>query len=267
MAGGKYDSSLTRVQPFFRTLIDRDPSGESWLPKLLAAAPHGDFLASVSQAPGPLLAPLTSPTPRGRLGCFEYAVHPPRELLAWFIDHPGALVWPEGQAYSAETTRLRRALVHDDPPGSRSDAQAQARELVATRPTSAREWWRFEGTSMLDCLLLTDKLVITIEGKRTEPLSAATDWYPRRSQLVRNLEAAKQLSAGRAWGSLLLSETPVPEGTDEELEVMLGPGAPHLEAAARAELHAHYLGNLTWQQACTATGLDPSSLPETTDEL
>jgi hypothetical protein len=47
---------------------------------------------------------------------------------------------------------------------------------------------------MIDCVLMTPELVVAIEGKRTEPLSAATDWYPKRSQLVRNLEAGKQLA-------------------------------------------------------------------------
>lgn len=39
---------------------------------------------------------------------------------------------------------------------------------------------------MIDCVLITPKLVVTIEGKCTEPLSAAMDWYPERPQLVRN---------------------------------------------------------------------------------
>jgi len=65
---------------------------------------------------------------------------------------------------------------------------------------------------MIDCVLMTDRLVISIEGKRTEPLSAATDWYPQRSQLVRNLGAAKQLAHGRAWASLLMSEEAIPAG-------------------------------------------------------
>ena len=65
---------------------------------------------------------------------------------------------------------------------------------------------------MIDCVLMTDRLVISIEGKRTEPLSAATDWYPQRSQLVRNLEAANQLARGRAWASLLMSEEAIPAG-------------------------------------------------------
>jgi hypothetical protein len=92
---------------------------------------------------------------------------------------------------------------------------------------------------MIDCVLITDSLVVTVEGKRTEPLSAATDWYPKRSQLVRNLEAAQQLAKGRAWASVLISESPVSEGTDAALDSALRQGAPHLDTDARNELHAH----------------------------
>ena len=119
---------------------------------------------------------------------------------------------------------------------------------------------------MLDCVLMTDRLVVTVEGKRTEPLSAATDWYPKRSQLVRNLEAAKQLAKGRRWASVLVSESVLPEGTEGGLDAVLPDSVPHLDASDRAELHRSYLGNVTWQQACDATGVDFNSLPDTTDD-
>jgi hypothetical protein len=83
------------VQPFFSALIETDPSSESWLGKLLTATPHGAFLGPPLEGPGTLLSSLTSPTDRGHLACFEYPVHPPRSLLAWFVDHPDALVWPK----------------------------------------------------------------------------------------------------------------------------------------------------------------------------
>ena len=267
MAGGQYDSSLTRVQPFFGALIASDPFGRSWLSNLLAATPKGAaVLGDLLDDPGTLPSPITSLTDKGRLGCFEYPVPPPRGLLAWFVEHPDELVWPKRQGFSAETRRLRRALIDDDPPGSRKEAQEHARTLVATRPPGTREWWSFEGTTMIDCALITDRLVVTVEGKRTEPLSPATDWYPKRSQLVRNLEAAKQLASGRRWASLLISETPAPEGTDGHLDAVLPTSAPHLDAAERAQLHGAYLGNLSWQMACDATGLDFGSLPTTTTE-
>jgi len=85
---------------------------------------------------------------------------------------------------------------------------------------------------MIDCVLMTDRLVVTVEGKRTEPLSAATDWYPQRSQFVRNLEAAKQLASGRRWVSALISETEVREGSDAHLDAVLPARAPHLDGGS-----------------------------------
>lgn len=267
MAGGLYDSSLTRVRPFFGALIARDPSGHSWLAPLLAAAPHGAaLLKRLDGDAGTLLSALTVPSVKGYLGCFEYPVAAPSELLAWFIEHPDELVWPGAQTYSTDTTKWRRALLYDEPPG-RAAAHTEARAAVQSGASANRAWWCFEGRSMLDCVLLTDRLVVTVEGKRTEPISAATDWYPKRSQLVRNLEAAKQLSNGRTWASLLISEQPVEQGADAGLDVVLADSAPHLDGDGHRELAAAYLGNLTWAQACAATGLDPGSLPATTAEL
>jgi len=37
--------------------------------------------------------------------------------------------------------------------------------------------------------------------------------------------------------------------------------APHLTPDERRELHAHYLGNVTWQGACDAVGIDFAALP------
>ena len=267
VAGGPYDSSITRVRPFFGALITRDRTGESWLGRLLAATPRGDAVFGERLGEPATLDPtLTAVASNDLLGCFEFGVAPPRSLLAWYVEHPDQLLWPKGKTYSEETVRMRKALLYDSAPG-RADAQRQARELVEMQSPAKRGWWRFEGVSMIDCVLMTDQLVLTIEGKRTEPLSATTDWYPKRSQLVRNLEAAKQLAHGRAWASLLVSEIPVPEGSDAGLDALLPASAPHLDPASRRDLHAHYLGNITWQQACEATGIVFESLPKTTADL
>ena len=68
------------------------------------------------------------------------------------------------------------------PPG-RESAQQQALDRIEQEPPSKRGWWCFEGITRVDCLLAAH--LVTVGGKRTEPLSSATDWYPARSQLVR----------------------------------------------------------------------------------
>src|SRR3954453_11590832 len=99
MAGGKYDSSLTRVRPFFGQLIARDATGESWLPQLLQATPRGrEVLGSCATQPGDLLDELCKSAPSGLMRCFEYPIAAPRALLSWFIEHPDELTWPKGQS-------------------------------------------------------------------------------------------------------------------------------------------------------------------------
>jgi len=159
--------------------------------------------------PGYLLTWLAVRGASGRLACFEYPAAPSRDLLLWLVDHPGELTWPSDAAHSAETERLRRALIDDHPSGVRARAQERARERARTASPFASDWWRFETASLLDCVLITDELVITVEGRRTEPPGPAAPWYPQRSRLVRDIEAAGQIAQGRAWGSMLISDEPL----------------------------------------------------------
>lgn len=263
---GLYDSSLTRVQPFFERAFTRDVD---WLSALLRTAPAGrQALGGVVDRPGKMLSVLLGPHPKGKSSraCFEYQVLPDKAFLRWCVNHPDQLTWPPGQTYGAETTRMRRALLFDETPG-REQAQQEALRLIDDLPASTRAWWRFEGSSWIDCVIATERLVITVEGKRTEPLSLATHWYPKRLQLVRNLEAARQLAKGRAWGTLLLSEQPVVGADPRELAAALDDAAPHLSEPERAELHHAYLGNVTWQQACEAIGTAFDDLPDTTADV
>jgi hypothetical protein len=74
---------------------------------------------------------------------------------------------------------------------------------------------------------------------------------------VRDLEAARRLAdGGKAWATVLISDVPLPEGTDEAVADAIEAGAPHLDADGRAQLRAAYLGNLTWSQAAAAAGLE-----------
>jgi hypothetical protein len=255
------DPLSTRVRPFFEALFTRDASGGSWLSRLLAAAPYaGARLGELAESPGWLVTPLAVRGANGRLACFDYPATPPRELLRWFIDHPDRLHWADADSVSPDAVRLRRALVLDEPSGSQARAQDRARDLLATRSALSREWWRFEEPVVLDCVLITGRIVITVTGKRDQGLRPATPWYPLRTDLIRNLEAARQLAGGRRWGSLLISDRPVPEATDAALAGSLAQGAPHLDDEGRGELRQAYLGNLTWEAASAAVGVPTSAL-------
>ncbi len=256
MQAGRTDSPPTRAQSFFTTLLRRDASVRTWLPQLLAATPNGSAsLGELAERPGYLATLLAVETVSGLLGALEYPVAPPRELLEWFIDHPNRLTWPEREEMSSETLRLRRALLLDDPPGSQARAQQRARELLAAGPPLSPAWWRFEELARLDCVLITDRLVVTIAGKRTESLEPATEWYPERSELVRNLEGARLLAQDRRWASLVLSDEPLADATGEQLARGIAVAAPHLDPAGRDEVLSAYLGNLTWDRAAAAVGV------------
>jgi hypothetical protein len=256
MAAGVDDRAKTRVQPFFEALFARDPSGRGWVSDLLQAAPRGrDCLGELVDEPGWLSVPLAVRGAGGRLACFDYPAAPSPRLLRWFIDHPDRLSWPAGAELSAEAVRLRRALLYDEPPGAQSRAQERARELLRSRSALSREWWRFEEMTTLDCVLITNRLVVTIEAVGSAGAPPATEWYPARSVLVHDLEAARHIAQERAWATLLLSDAPVTGGGAEELERGLPESAPHLDEGERRGLAGAYLGNLTWEVASRAVGI------------
>ncbi|HZE03644.1 MAG TPA: hypothetical protein VE127_00375 [Solirubrobacteraceae bacterium] len=253
MAARRSGLALAGIEPFFENLFGGDASGSRWLPRLLDATPHGRAkLGELVDAPGWLATPLAVPGASGRLACFDYPAHPPRELLRWFIDHPNRLEWVEDDSVSPEAVRLRRALVCDEPAGAQAKAQDRARELLRTRSALAREWWRFEEAGRLDCVLITNRLVVTVTSDRDGVLPPATPWYPVRTRLVRDLEAARQLAAERCWATLLLSQSPVPGASEAEVARSLPDAAPHLDDAGRRELQRAYLGALTWDEAAAA---------------
>jgi hypothetical protein len=234
--------------------LRRDPSGRQWLGLLLRAAPRGPerLGEDLVENPGSLSMSLSVRGISGRLAGFEYPLVAPRELTRWMIEHPDALSWPDGEEMSAETLRLRRALLNDEPPGSRSRAQKRARELLRSRSVLSHEWWRFEEPTTLPALLMTDRLVLTVLDDASDPLAPASSWYPPRPRLIRALDAARELAEGRAWGTLLLSHSPIELEARALDEETLAKAAPHLDSGQRRELGEAYLGNLTFEAAAAA---------------
>jgi hypothetical protein len=257
MTNAAPDEIATRTQRLFGALLHRDASGRGWLSDLLRATPHGrERLGELADEPGWLVTPLAVPTADGRLGAFTYLAPPPRPLLTWFVEHPEQLVWPQDAELTRETTMLRRALLRDDPPGSQAKAQDRARELIASRPPFSSAWWLFEGMATLDCVLVSNRLVVTIQTADDDAGAPVTAWYPPRTRLVRALEAARQLAEpeGRRWATILVSERPLAEAGDASLARTLGAATPHLTGEERTELAGSYLGNLTWEAAAEAVG-------------
>src|SRR5947209_7670095 len=62
---GRYNSSITRVRPFFTALLVRDPSGRTWLPQLLDAAPRAreGLAPELREKPGEFAPWVAEPRP------------------------------------------------------------------------------------------------------------------------------------------------------------------------------------------------------------
>jgi hypothetical protein len=268
------------VRPFFGRLLERDPTGRSWFSTILKAAPHARRLpAELIGDPGDLLPELVVPRPYldRVLGhtvqlpaCFERSARPPVAFLRWLIENPACLCWPERRpgkriTYGGQTQQLRLNLVEPADLGTRDQTIAAAvAELASQGPGgSRRKWWAFEGFTEVDCWLETDRLVLFVEGKRKESLSPATDWFPARNQLVRNLEVVRDVAGDKAAAVLLVTEAPITELTDHVIRA----GTPHLDAQARRALLEHYLGQTTWHQLCNCLRVPFVDLPETIDDL
>ena len=265
------NSSVTRVRPVFRDLLTKDATGRSWLRELIRLVGNSPVAAAMLANPGEIL-PATvqqrqfQDTVLGEIeleSCFERSSPPGRQFLTWLIESSDRLTWPrEGSTprlYGKSTQDWREKLTGQRGKVAQDEARRVARRAIEDggAESSRRPWWAFEGPTEIDCCIETDTAVLVIEGKRTESLSEATEWYEGRNQLHRNLEAARDIAAGRQYGVMIAGEHPLASsafGTPEK-------GLPHLSADEQVELMTHYLGFVTWRQVCTAVGVHYDALP------
>lgn len=261
---GAHNSSVTRVWPVFDCLLGRDPSGVSWLPQLLALgsmaqdadptilARPGMLLPDVArferELPGPLrraLGPdLAKLVDRIRLA-YEAELPPPEAFLRWALENPARLNWPEEspsrrRKYGESTQSKREDLL-----AGRSDVRQEALDALGRFGArgSRRKWWAFEGFTSVDCYLETDSLVLLIEGKRDEPVSVATDWFPLRNQVIRNVEVAQAVGAEKSKNFAVLV---CAEESPKLIESAWANSLPHFSAEQTIELKSHYLGWIDW---------------------
>ena len=122
-----------------------------------------------------------------------------------------------------------------------------------------KAWFVLEGESCPDAYLETDSIVLVVEGKRTERTTTSkTTFMPKRSQLIRHMDAAWEVADGRRVLGLLLveGESPdpmlVPEqwssASDEQLRpALLVPSLPHRTVEERDAIAGSVLGAATWQ--------------------
>ena len=103
---------------------------------------------------------------------------------------------------SDETVQKRLALARSDP----DVLQDALTRLRAGK--RGKKWFVFEGPSSPDAYLETDSIVVVVEGKRTEPTTTShTTFMPKRSQLIRHMDAAWEVADGRRVLGVCAAET------------------------------------------------------------
>ena len=256
---GKYDSSLTRVQPVFNALYEKDPIGKSWVSALL-------HLGSRSkQATIPEIIPLRQPP------VFEFSADPPKSFLKYLINNPSKLSSPTSSYWnqcSVNTREKRKALLAGDVPTQTEAIQ----KIDGVKKLQSKVWWRLEGVTQVDCALIAENTVIFIEGKRTERgASKNIIWYQHRNQVLRNLDCAAEYADQNGLQNYfvmlvvekrLTENDPVRKGEIKQvlLPETIESSLPHLTANQRKEIMTHYLGWTTWEDIVAELGLDSGVL-------
>ncbi|MBI4322566.1 MAG: hypothetical protein HY675_29090 [Chloroflexi bacterium] len=241
------DSSLTRVQPVFNELYDKEKTGETWLARLLQLPQHTrtsiipENLGYLDQPP-----------------VFELPADPPRRFLRWLLEHREGLCCPNQgiqKKWSKRTQQKRQALLR----GDELVCEEAIAELEGSDRLPGRAWWRLEGVTRVDCAITTPTTAIFVEGKRTEMgASKAVEWYPCRNQVLRNLDCASvfaEQTKRQQFFVLLVVEGKIVDQDpvrQAEIKSITSPDTirtslPHLNDDERRDLLAHYLGVTTWE--------------------
>lgn len=271
---GEYNSSKTRVRPFFRDLLQSDPSGQTWLRGLLSLPqPPGSAQHARLPEPGTLqigVCAWDDPPLKERL------LSPPPALLRWLIENPPQHAPRDLQTRCPRKRGKRRDLLSGDA-RARSEAltllDRPAAVVACTcdlqRDSCREDWHIFEGATHVDAYLETERLVILIEGKRTERgPTTHTSWMPVRHQMLRNLDDAWDRDDRRTVVGFFLIEgahedpLSVPAEwirwsaetiSDDALRASL----PHRSHEEREQIGRAFLGVATWDAACHACGREP----------
>ncbi len=258
---GLQDSTVTRVEPIFDELLARDETGVSWLPRLLA----------LPTRPG-AITPCTPALPlvRSGWGDAEIPLAPPRELLLWLVKNATLVDALAHQKTSPLTREKRDRLLKHDP-----DTIRDALTRLTGAQVSDRAWYVLEGCTWPDVYLETERALVVIEGKRTERAPTTyTTWMAIRHQMLRHLDCAWELRAGRDLFGFFIVEgvggatgLAVPPSwqsavADTVKADALTASLPHRREPERDAIARCFLGATTWQTVCREFDIAWSELPD-----
>lgn len=255
---GKYDSSITRVEPVFDRLLQSDPSGRDWIPSLLELPKYGGHVDVSSLASSPLNA--------HGWGAREKRLAPPLSLLQWLVancSEPKS----KGALGQGDTREKRRRLLERD-----GDTAEEALRLLG-ESTGEKAWYILEGSSQPDAFLATDDLIIVIEGKRTERgPTTTTNWMPNRHQILRHLDCAVEILGSRSlFGFFIVEGDDMGEVGPDWIDFAnfttasanLEDSLPHRSSLVREQIAKAFIGVTTWQLVCWHLGLSEAIMLET----
>jgi len=248
-------TAASRIRPVFKQLYEADQTGQSWLAPLVTLGTRAaDQLAAEDLA---AIGALERPP------LFEHEIAPPLDYLEYLVKNPRRLRWPrdangDPRQYRSAIHQRRKALMAGDVPAQqeaiRDIRQEQARLLSKGPDPDLKGWWVLETGTTIDCALYADGYTLFVEGKRNEKsLKVHTNWYEKRIQMYRNLDALRALP-GRAqkFGLLAIVEEGTPihqEAVAMQRDYQFARTSwPHLDNEAAAELWTHFLGFTTWQR-------------------
>ena len=196
------------------------------------------------------------------VGTARATARTPLGLLEWLVQNRNITEEAVRKAGGSEKTRrMRRAL-------ARGERDVVQKALTRLRGGDrGKQWFVLEGPSYPDAYLETDSIVLVVEGKRTEASTTTTTTFMKnRHQLIRHMDAAREVADGRRVLGLLLVEGEDPDpklvperwslASDEQVSFnSLNDSLPHRTSAERHSFSEGVLGAATWQRVCEEFGI------------
>lgn len=264
---GKFNSSLTRVRPVFRELRRQDPSGRTWLPKLLQLPSCGNAVALPANCDFTVNQMLP-----GVNADEEQKLDPPLSLLSWMIRHPQEMKKSEGACLPNLDTK-RIDLLNED-----TNAIRNALALLRSDPKRGeKNWYIFEGQTQPDVFIETPSLIVIIEGKRTEQgPTTHTRWMPKRHQIFRHIDGAWEIRGTKQVVGFFIVEGDLPNGEVPHIwcefakqtigKEAIASSLPHRGIEEQTAIASCFAGVTTWQIVCRELSVDPKCLIDTVPE-
>ena len=260
---GKKDSSLTRVKPIFDRLREVDPTGVSWLNRLIMLPSLSDNSLAKKQ-------PQTSLTRFG-WGDNEVSLDPPVSLLSWLIRNPRKPL--SGGLSKDPIKKLKR----EEWINWNHERIIEGLNLLGNQ-NKGEDWHIFEGKTKPDVFLETDDLIVVIEGKRTESgPTTKTKWMKTRHQMLRHLDCAWEIRGKKKVTGFFIvdhlkcnpsisSKQWMKYEQNTTSQEALSQSLPHRGPEEQEEISSCFTGVTTWQQVCSEFsdfGLVNENLPDT----